>query len=410
MATADGEIFTFSGPGTEGKGADMGAYTPTTDAMVGYGIGACFLNSSGVSIHDGDCTIAVGDQLIVSSLPPFSAAASSEEITVSANVSWTASTSDTWISLDINVGTGNATVLLMVSKNETTNSRVGTVTFEQDPGGEDIVRTVTVTQEGAALTDLYDLINIGTGLPGDKVTVHSFSKEEVDESTKFNYAKNTLDKDNNTVWAADDGGVVSGDYKGDGEYIIYDLSSSHTIDLIQFTTTNKSDPFGYQIWVSTTGTENSDFSMVLPTTGDLLLTATNTTDFNQYEISSTARFIKLIGYGRFNSGGDTRTSVWSAIGEIEFYGNATVAIDDNEFENAALIYPVPTKDILHLKNLNGVLSVAIFDMNGHKIMDKYISDSAKELDLKVSSIASGSYILVLKGEQLYQSKRFIIMD
>ena len=47
----------------------------------------------------------------------------------------------------------------MVTENTESATRVGTVTFTQDPGGDDIVRTLTVTQEGADLTDLYDLIN-----------------------------------------------------------------------------------------------------------------------------------------------------------------------------------------------------------------------------------------------------------
>ena len=65
-ATPDGEIFTFSGTGSSGKGADMGAYTPTTDDMVGYEIGACFLNNLGVKITDGDCTIIIPKSLTVS--------------------------------------------------------------------------------------------------------------------------------------------------------------------------------------------------------------------------------------------------------------------------------------------------------------------------------------------------------
>ena len=63
--------------------------------------------------------------------------------------------------------------------------------------------------------------------------VDSFSKEEVNGSTKFNYAKNTLDKDNGTVWAADDGAVLAGDYKGDGEYIIYDLGGIRKEEMIR---------------------------------------------------------------------------------------------------------------------------------------------------------------------------------
>jgi poly(beta-D-mannuronate) lyase len=409
-ATANGEIFTFSGTGSEGKGADMGAYTPTTDDMVGYGIGACFLDNLGANITDGDCTIIVGELLTISSLPTFTAAASSEDVVVNANVSWTATANDAWITIDTDSGTGNATVSVMVTENTETSSRVGTVTFTQDAGDNDIVRTLTVTQEGVDITDLYDLINIGTGAPGDKVTVHSFSKEEVNGVDKFNYAKNTLDKDNSTVWAADDDAIVAGDYKGDGEYIIYDLSSSHYIDFIQFTTTNKSDAFGFQILVSTTGTDASDFSLILPTSGDLILTATNTTDFNQYEVNTTeARYVKLIGYGRFNSDGDTRTSVWSAVGEIEFYGSEIVATDDIELANKPLIYPVPAKDILHLKNMNGIDLISIYDMNGRKIMDKSITGSGLDVDLDVSSIPNGSYMMTLKGDQIYQSELFIVL-
>ena len=324
-ATANDEIFTISGNGSEGKGADMGAYTPATDDMVGYGIGACFLNNLGANITDGVCTIVVGEYIAISSLPTLTSVAGSYDVSVNANVSWTAVSNDSWISIDTNSGeSGSVTVSITVTKNEVVSDRIGTVTFTQDAGGDDIVRTLNITQEGVELTELYNLINTGTGLDTDKVTVDSFSKEEVNGSTKFNYAKNTLDKDNGTVWAADDGAVLAGDYKGDGEYIIYDLGDTYDLDLIQFSTTNKSDPFGYQILVSTTGTNSGDFSMILPVSGELLLTATSTTDFNQYEVNSTARYIKLIGYGRFNSDGDTRKSAWNAIGEIEFYGDLSV--------------------------------------------------------------------------------------
>jgi poly(beta-D-mannuronate) lyase len=409
-ATAVGEIFTFSGTGAAGKGADMGTYTPTTDVMVGYGIGACFLNILGADISDGDCNIVIGEYLTVSNLPPFTGAASSENVSVNANVSWTAVANDPWITIDPNSGTGSATVAVMVTENTELNSRMGTVTFTQDPGGDDIVRVLSVTQEGVSLTDLYDLINTGTGQPTDMVTVHSFSKEEVNGVDKFNYASNTLDKDNTTVWAADDDAIVAGDYKGDGEYVIYDLGGIATINVIQFTTTNKSDPFGFQVWVSTTGTDASDFSMVLPTSGDLILTATNTTDFNQFEVNiPDVRYVKLMGYGRFNSAGDSRTSVWSAVGEIEFYGSITVSIDENESVNKTLIFPIPTKDILHLKNMKGINLITVYDMDGRKILDKKITSSTSETDLNVSSLSNGSYVVVLQGEQINERRLFNIL-
>ena len=408
-ASNNGEIFTFAGTGSMGKGADMGSYTPTTDAMVGYGIGACFLDHLGAIITDGDCTIEVGELLTISNLPTFTSAASSSDVSVNATVSWTAVVNDDWITIDTNSGTGNATISVMVTQNEDTNSRVGSITFTQAPGGNDIVRTLTVTQEGVNLIGLYDLINVGTGMPNDLVTVHSFSKEEVDGVDKFNYATNTLDKDDNTVWAADDDAVLAGDYKGDGEYIIYDFTVIQEINVIQFSTTDKADPFGFQIWVSTTGTDDGDFSMVLPSSEDLLLTASNSTDFNQYEVNTTeARYVKLIGYGRFNPTGDTRTSVWSAVREIEFYGAAPNGINEIELTNKALLYPIPTKDFLYLENLNSIDLIRVYSLEGRKIMENKITGSSSEVKLDVSSIANGSYILILEGEDGAQAELFVV--
>lgn len=409
-ATPDGEIFTFSGTGAVGKGADMGTYTPIADSMVGYGIGACFVNHLGANILNGNCTIVYGEYLTVGSLPVFGAAADTMEVIVNANVGWSAIVNEAWVTIDPSFGSGNTTVSVMVTENTDPSSRVAAILFSQNPGGDDLEKVITVTQEGLTLTNLYGLINTGTGMPGDKVTVHSFSKEEVDGSTKFNYASNTLDKDNGTVWAADDGAVLAGDYKGDGEYILYDLSTVQEINLIQFTTTNKGDPFGFQVWVSTTGTDSADFSMILPATGDLLLTATNTTDFNQYLVDTVeARYVKLVGFGRFNSVGDTRTSVWSAIGEIEFYGTKTVSIDDTEFADKLSIYPVPAQDVLHLSNIQDVNSIAVYGLDGREIMGTTLSGSESEADLDVSAIPNGTYLIALKGKQIYHSKLFTIL-
>jgi poly(beta-D-mannuronate) lyase len=414
MATADGETFTFSGAGSTGKGADLGSYTPTTDDMVGYGIGACFLDNLGVSIMDGDCTIDIAESLTIGSLPTFNSDAGSNDVSVNANVSWTAVSNDTWISIDTNSGTGNATVSIIVTANLDASSRTGTVTFTQDPGGDDIVRILNVTQEGADLTSLYNLIN--TGVSGDPVTIHSFSKEEVNLSAtppKTNYATNTLDKDNNTVWAADDGAILSGDYKGDGEYIIYDLGSIYDLDLVQFSTTNKSDSFGFQVWVSTTGTDLSDFTKVLPTTGDLLLTATSTTDFNQYEITAdvNARYVKLMGYGRFNSAGDTRTSVWSAVGEIEFFEPLVLSVDETVLKNDILLYPLPVKDILYIQNLDdSIKTIKLYSMDGRKVIEKKITGSAQEISLAVSSLVNGMYIVNFYNGRNSVSKMIVVSD
>ncbi|MCF7560496.1 T9SS type A sorting domain-containing protein [Sabulilitoribacter multivorans] len=411
-ATPDGEIFTFSGTGSAGKGADMGAYTPTTDDMVGYGIGACFLDYLGNSITDGDCTIVVGDFLTVSSLPALPAAASSNNVTVNSNVSWTAVSNDAWISIDISSGTGNATVSVTVTENTDTNSRTGSVTFTQDAGGDDIVRTLNVMQDGADLTDLYDLIN--TGLPGDPVTIHSFSKEEANGVDKFNYASNTLDKDTGTNWTADDGAILSGDYKGDGEYVIYDLGEEYELDLIQIATDDKADPYGLQVLVSTTGTDPSDFSLVLPTTGDLLITTTTGTRdaFDQYEITTNARYVKLMGYGRFNTAGDTRKSVWTNITEIEFFGQSSaLSVDENDLRNKVIMYPVPVKDILTFKNLQGdVKSIQIYTLEGRKVLEQFIDNSVTETTVNLAALSNGAYLVNINNGNLSQQSKMILVS
>jgi len=410
-AASDGEIFTFSGTGSVGKGAVMGAYTPTTDNMVGYGIGACFLDNLGANITDGDCTIVVGESLTVSSLPTLTPVAASYDVSVIANVSWTAVSNNVWITIDTNSGTGNVTVSVTVTENTDTSSRSGSVTFTQDSGGDDIVRTLNVTQEGSDLTDIYDLIN--TGMASDPVTIHSFSKEQVNGVDKFNYASNTLDKDASNQWTADDGALVDA-LKGDGEYIIYDLGSEYELDLIQIGTDDKDDSYGLQVWMSTTGTDPSDFTMmVLPTTGDLeFTTKTGIRDeLDQYEITASARYVKLMGYGRFNSARDSRTSAWTNITEIEFYGAITLSINDKESTNKTLIYPIPANDMLHIKNINSQIDVIrLYSLDGRKVIEKKIKTTSGELSLDTSSLVSGAYIVNLSNRGRVISKMIVISN
>ena len=263
------------------------------------------------------------------------------------------------------------------------------------------------------MTDILDLINTGTGLETDKVTVHSFSKQQDENhsSPKTNYATNTLDKDNGTVWAADDDAVLSGDYKGDGEYIIYDLGSVESLKMIQFTTTDKSDAFGFQIWTSTTSTSASDFSKVLPVSEDLLLTETGTTDFNQYQLETEARYVKLIGFGRFNSDGNTRKSVWSAVGEIELYGASNLSVNDTSLQNKILLYPNPVKDVLFIQITNQkIKEIQIYSIEGRKIMEKSFFNTKPIEELNVSSLKSGFYIVNINNGQKSFLRKIIISD
>ena len=408
-ASAEGEIFTFSGTGSTGKGADLNN-SPIIDDMVGKGIGACFLNSVGANIINGECTITIPESLIVSSLSTLPSETASYDVNVTANVSWTAVSNDAWISIDINSGTGDATVSVTVTENTNVASRTGSVTFTQDSGTDNIVKTLTIEQDGIALTDLYELINDVAG--GGPVSIHSFSSDNASKDPP-EVATNTLDKVNTnaSVWAAQDDSVLSGDYKGDGEYIIYDLGSEYNLDLIQFSTTNKSDSFGYQIWVSTTGTDTSGFSMILPTSGDLLFTSTNSMEFNQYEITTKARYVKMVGFGRYNSDRDTRTSPWSTIAEIEFFGTSTaLSVKEQELINNTLIYPNPTNGQLFIKNIDPQIeTIYIYSVDGREIISKNIGVET-DTNFDLSRVSEGTYFVTFKGNQILQSKLVIISN
>ena len=195
-----------------------------------------------------------------------------------------------------------------------------TLTVYDSNGLTDIyTNSVTILDNGIALGALdlfYDLIN--TGDVGEPVTIHSASSYQVEKDA---FPSNTLDKNGGTIWTAEDGDIIDGDYKSDGEYVIYDLSETVDLTVIQFTTDVKSDSYGYQLWYSSTGTEDADFTMLVPETGDIMLSETATAEF-QVKIFTppvSARYVKLVGFGRFNEAGDTRTSAWMNFSQIEFY-------------------------------------------------------------------------------------------
>ena len=391
-ASPNGEIFTFSG--ATGKGADMGVYAPITDETVGYGIGACFLNYLGVNITDGNCIIEIPESLTVSSLSTLAPSAASYDVSVYANVSWTALSNDAWISIDTNSGTGNATVSVTVTENVNPSSRTGTVTFTQDPGGDDIVRTLNVTQEAADPRTGLNLINV---LSTD-FYINYFSHEENVPPNKINLAPHSLDKNFNSYWAGDRTQHESG-----RAIIIYDLKGTFDLDLVDIATTG-GKTYQLQIWVSSTGTDDIDFSNPFPP-GDLI--SNTDASFKAFILPTTAvgtKYVKIIGNGQPNG------SNFTSIHEIEFYGNSSLSIDDNDLANAIKMYPNPVKDILTLKNIgNNVNLLQVFSIDGRKVYEKTVNSSGSEIKLDMSPFANGTYILnVLDSSQTKQVKMIIV--
>ncbi|MBL3655143.1 cellulase family glycosylhydrolase [Fulvivirga sediminis] len=83
------------------------------------------------------------DELIVSTNSmTFGAAESSLEISITSNISWTASSTSSWISLSPTSGSGNGTLTVSVSENSESTARSGSITLS----GNSITRTIEVSQ------------------------------------------------------------------------------------------------------------------------------------------------------------------------------------------------------------------------------------------------------------------------
>lgn len=77
-------------------------------------------------------------------------------------------------------------------------------------------------------------------------------------------------------------------------------------------------------------------------------------------------------------------------------------------ENPLVIIPNPAQDKISLKELpKNVELIQIFNLEGKKMLEEKI-DSASEINIDISSLSNGTYIVQLIGEQLYKSKRMVI--
>ncbi|WP_372753061.1 chondroitinase-B domain-containing protein [Mariniflexile sp.] len=408
-AIATGEIYTFNG--ATGKGADMGAYTPATDAMVGHEIGACFLNNLGVKITDGDCTIIIPESLIVSSLPELSYEAGSYDVEVSANVSWTASTSDaSWISFTPTSGSGDATVSISVTENNGTENRTGSVIFTQVAGGDNIVRTLNITQAAPPPPDPRDGLNLINKTATD-VSVVYVTNEEIDPSkSKNNLAIHSLDKNPNTQWASD----ARLDPNGSGySIIIYDLKGAFDLDLVDIATTN-GKTYNLQIWVSSKVPESpasypdaADFTLVYPESGFFTLSTTPEVKVPHTLIPPppATRYVKIVGDGQ------PAGSRFTTIHEIEFYGSAnSLSIDEKQLNNNVKLFPNPVSDLLTLSGIKTqVKSIQIFTLDGRKVREETVKSLDNEIKVDTSSFSNGAYILnIIQSDASKQSKIFLV--
>ena len=70
---------------------------------------------------------------------------------------------------------------------------------------------------------------------------------------------------------------------------------------------------------------------------------------------------------------------------------------------SVVIYPSVADDVVHVDAETHILSVAVYDMNGQKVLE---TDSA---ELSVSALQNGYYVVVVRTSQAVVAKQIIVL-
>jgi xyloglucan-specific exo-beta-1,4-glucanase len=122
--------------------------------------GRVYMSTSGRGLVCGETTV-VPTLTVSPSTMSFTSAASSQNVSVTSNTSWTVTDNQTWITSSVASGSNNGTIGISVVANTTTASRTGTVTIT----GGGLTQMVSITQAAACTPTTitpYTQVNGGT--------------------------------------------------------------------------------------------------------------------------------------------------------------------------------------------------------------------------------------------------------
>ncbi|MFK7807662.1 MAG: T9SS type A sorting domain-containing protein, partial [Saprospiraceae bacterium] len=99
-------------------------------------------------------------------------------------------------------------------------------------------------------------------------------------------------------------------------------------------------------------------------------------------------------------------------GAFEYSKIQVVRFNDTDGENEITVYPNPTKDLLQIDlttdaDKNSTWECRIFSLTGELIQQKWIDDEGDSLDVDVSTLEKGFYIIEVKGIGRSRVARFV---
>lgn len=230
------------------------------------------------------------------------------------------------------------------------------------------------------------------------VTVVSAFDEEVTD-TKNNVKEHIVDNNDDTDWAGNLGNAT-----GEAS-LIFNLGATYNLAEIQYLTLAKDDPYGFQLLVSTDGTNYTDVYAGAKQQSNIDGT------YKQFilpSVQNNITHVKLICLGRIDATTEVNTSAWNTISELRFYQEGSVASVEEKELNLTQLFPIPTNNLLQIKNVSNKVSKAeIYNLIGKKIITKSITNSVETID--TSELSEGIYLVKLSNEnEISATKKIII--
>ncbi len=292
---------------------------------------------------------------------------------VIANVDWEITTDLPWLSFDITSGSGSKTITATAVENTTGGERTGTITINEVAGGNGLFAELSTVQ-----------LNTFLPLEIPIVATSSVGMQDQDNIAE----ENAYNDDVSNYW--------TGNPDTDPEVsITFDLGCSHTLTDI-----------GINFWKADERT--TTFSIAVSNTVDGLYTTVLDTEMsadanvtvNTEQLFSLnakiGRYVKFIGIGNSSS------TNWTSIANVNIYGNIACASTTSVFDNQPVdqsitVFPVPTNGQLNISSTDKPLNrMEVFTITGQQVLTADGKGSySKQLD--VAQLDAGTYFVKLEG-------------
>ena len=293
---------------------------------------------------------------------------------VISNVDWTITENLSWLSLDITSGSGTKTVTATFDENTTGSDRMGDVYINEIAGGSGLADTLPVLQLNTFLsTEIPILLTSTLGMQ---------VKPEVSEA-------NAYDDDLTTYW--------TGDPSVEPEVsITFDLACVRELTEIGIHFW-KADERTTTFSIAVADDVAGPFTTVINAATSAASGATVETEQLFSLAGTSARYVKFIGLGNSSS------SSWTSIANVNIYGNLNCAdgsssIFNQPIELGAKIFPVPvTNGILNILSESKELGmIEIYNITGQKVLSINANGGYSKA-INVTELNTGVYFIRLEG-------------